>query len=702
MNSIAALILGFRDGFERDQSRALRLLFAGMAVVWVALLGALIAFSVPVFQREWPDIFIGQFSLLTTDVLRTISFDLMPVMLVALFFALGLWPYSSVWLTSRSVRAFARALLGAVDARDLAITPEISSGAASAQELQEDTDTRIALAHPMGELSASWWPIAQFIGVLYLVTGIFLVAPEIGQPQNRGIYSGFLVWSFAIPYWSLGVYAFIAGVILRRFNHIAQAGYIATVDSAGLTLRRERGQPHARRIQWGEARGFARIDYTDQSEQLCHVYILSADNERFIWYEPGDRPDVSEDARRLVALIERHTHLPLLDLSRAINTAYGATYGGQTLTTHGYAWSVAERALSVARASGDEALAHALLERLRPAGPLSWTPRGLPRLVIYWGLRKRGILERQNLLDLARALLPYYPYPATPDAPIPQAPLNPSRRFLAAARLTLLQVAALGLVIACFYPIGTNLATAILKPLYSQSLLAALPARVHAETPLYFASFTSPTPGWAIRAATKDDSRSARFTPQGYELALDQSVQSLQDNNNIEWNPSLQMPADGAIEVTVSVTPAVGGGSNSPAQVTPAGILFDGSADGARAHLFEVDSYGDWTLYRCHDLNDSGLGCSDFMSWSDGSSYSDGPLASRPGGSTTFHLLLIRHGRTYLLYANGAFLAAYHDDTGPAAPSGAIGLYLDSQGNTAHFTDLAVYPLPTGIPFWTQ
>ena len=66
------------------------------------------------------------------------------------------------------------------------------------------------------------------------------------------------------------------------------------------------------------------------------------------------------------------------------------------------------------------------------------------------------------------------------------------------------------------------------------ALLAALPARVLAETPLYFAAFTTPTPGWATRAATKDDSRSARFTSQGYELALDQSQQALQDNNNIE------------------------------------------------------------------------------------------------------------------------------------------------------------------------
>ena len=162
------------------------------------------------------------------------------------------------------------------------------------------------------------------------------------------------------------------------------------------------------------------------------------------------------------------------------------------------------------------------------------------------------------------------------------------------------------------------------------------------------------------------------------------------------------MPTDGAISVTVTVSPAIGGGSGSANLVTTQAVLVEVSADGASALLFHVDGEGAWALTRCENLNTTDADCYKDLVWSNGSRFSDGPLAPRPSGSTTFHLLLIRQGRTYLLYANNTFLTAYRDDAGPAAPSGAIGLYLDAFGQTATFTNLAVYPVPEGMPFWAR
>jgi hypothetical protein len=195
--------------------------------------------------------------------------------------------------------------------------------------------------------------------------------------------------------------------------------------------------------------------------------------------------------------------------------------------------------------------------------------------------------------------------------------------------------------------------------------------------------------------------RTTQFTAQGYELSVRQAPETVQ--SNIEWNPLVQMPANGAIEVTIALSPPVSDGQGI-SQVTTAGVLLDGSPDGSRGVLFDVNSTGNWELRRCAKLDSPDLPCldSEFLATGGDFSFENGPRAPQPGGTTTFHLLLIRQGRTYFLYANGAFLAAYHDDTGPAAPTGMIGFYLDAFSRSARFTDLTVYPTPTGLPFWAR
>jgi hypothetical protein len=64
-------------------------------------------------------------------------------------------------------------------------------------------------------------------------------------------------------------------------------------------------------------------------------------------------------------------------------------------------------------------------------------------------------------------------------------------------------------------------------------------------------------------------------------------------------------------------------------------------------------------------------------------------------------LLVIRRGQMCLLYINGQFIQAIHDDTARIAPGGPVALFDDSEG-PVRFTNLAVYPAPTGLPFWAR
>ncbi|MDE3231254.1 MAG: hypothetical protein KGO05_15350, partial [Chloroflexota bacterium] len=273
-------------------------------------------------------------------------------------------------------------------------------------------------------------------------------------------------------------------------------------------MRRARGRPHARRIAWRDVRGFAQVIYYRRRAMPIHAYILDGESERFIWLAPPAPAEAEADsgaltwdqcdnARRLVALVERHTRLPLLDISDAVSGASGGP-SHSTLEL-----SLAERALSVARSSGDHNLARALLERLRPAGPFSRVPRGLARVMVWCSLLSVGSDARARLLVTTRALLPYYPYPERPDAPIPR-PLPPEARALTAIWLALRQAAMTALAIACLLPFLYGVTPAILNRFYAQPLEVAASRNVTSLPSLYFATLTSPTVGWPTHVATAD------------------------------------------------------------------------------------------------------------------------------------------------------------------------------------------------------
>lgn len=299
------------------------------------------------------------------------------------------------------------------------------------------------------------------------------------------------------------------------------------------------------------------------------------------------------------------------------------------------------------------------------------------------------------MLDLAHALLPYYPYPATPDTPV-RRPLAPALRLLAGFWFTLQWVALLAVVVGCLFPFTDNLVVAALNPLYSQPLLATLPARVHAERPLYFTALDTPAPGWQSRVASKTDPRSARFTPHGYELALPNAT-AQNTRINAVWNDAIRLPANGAIEVTVWVDGPTN--INDPhGGEADASLLLNPSSDGANGLEFWVSSVGYWGVSHCAQLDRAQANCDYPQMGQTGFS----ELAPNDGISPTYMLLRIHQGHTYLLFANGQFLASYHDETEQPAVSGAFGLFIDPGQTVARFTNLAVYPVPAGMPFWAR
>lgn len=89
MHNLIYLIQGFQDDLERGQARALQLLFLGLSIAWLTLV-SVFAFSVfPAYERNWPDLLTGQYSMVTSYVLSDIGLTLIPLLALAVAFLPG-------------------------------------------------------------------------------------------------------------------------------------------------------------------------------------------------------------------------------------------------------------------------------------------------------------------------------------------------------------------------------------------------------------------------------------------------------------------------------------------------------------------------------------------------------------------------------------------------------------------------------------
>jgi hypothetical protein len=203
-------------------------------------------------------------------------------------------------------------------------------------------------------------------------------------------------------------------------------------------------------------------------------------------------------------------------------------------------------------------------------------------------------------------------------------------------------------------------------------LYAALPDRIHAETPLFSDSLTADDGLWPVHPATADDAAYG-YANGEYEIS---------DG----WGHAMlnRTYSDVAVEVTARLD-STGPPSGRIDDLGQVGLVLRASSNPDSLVTFTIGEIGDWSLMRYRDwATDAGQG----------QVLAHGP---RPGLHTGFEhnrLLVLRRGSEYICYVNDQLVAAVHDD---AFTSGQVGLWLqqktvDDKTTVGYYSNFAVYP----------
>ncbi|HEX8995066.1 MAG TPA: hypothetical protein VF812_03445 [Ktedonobacterales bacterium] len=446
---LASLFRCFRDGIALERDRAQLRLLIVCSVVDVIVFVALLAFIAIVIWNEWPRLMVGDH-----ERMRTLSLLLLmtyQAIYAPLMLALGLLSASNTAGPSGAptpTRAFVWALAGAIDAGDPVIAPRASVGAdhdVSVDEPQAsglwDVETLDPLAYPMRSqvLPDVTYVLGALGGVLLVLLGlVVLTIGRFASPSQRDSFEvAFQVFTLhmslwlspiSTAVWSEGfVFLFTGGVCVfwallsQRSAQMARQGFSAQVSPEGITVRQQGPRVRERRLLWHDVRGFARIHYRDDMLRDHTVYLLRAVDQDVLWESPavnrylapedfGREEAMRASAARLVRYALRYVSAPLVDISAALETALigvaGPFYGAQV-------WNLTGRALYLARQAGDSATASHIWSRLHP------NKREPSTFSLYMGAGLHNVrlspTERERVLTLTKALLPYYP---APDAQI--------------------------------------------------------------------------------------------------------------------------------------------------------------------------------------------------------------------------------------------------------------------------------------------
>lgn len=595
-----------------------------------------------------------------------------------------------------SSRAFAMALLDAARRGDATIAPVITKWRQEASA----TDERSGVIEPIEQPLASMVmerrsAVELFIACAFVATlGIGLCALIIwgsatwDQPIWLKFASFFPVIAFSVP---LCTTLWRQGAIQWRLGPVEQSELAAVVDRQGVTLRSMAGDQTLTRIAWQDAQALARFSYRDHKFIQRTVYLLTSASDVALWSEHvawryATEPVIqraqarSEAAQRLVAIAQARTGLELRDLTTAITTIRPEEIGRRTVG----AWDFPAQAISQARVEGDEALAWSYWRLAHPGDEResradAWLHRHFP------GSKAIGATARARqiyLVEMARALLPYYTQLMADQVASSQQVTAEGQTLAKRLRQWIIKKEgwlAFGSLIAAFL---LPLAVWAVGPLYSTPTERTLLTQVAQTQPRYFAPLTSPATGWSVIAlpGTTPGAQLGQFTPHGYQLTLNDSVQAA-----VALAPDATLDDDGAVSVTVE-----------QGEYSGAGIaLFN--AQRTAGFVFEANDNGGWSIYRYHSYCALLWKCPTFES-----SYLDGaPPTGVSSSSMPVTLLLIRSGRTILLYLNEQFVGVYRNEENGWATFNQVGVILEN-GGQATFSDLRIYPVPAGMPFWAR
>jgi hypothetical protein len=352
------------------------------------------------------------------------------------FFELQLADFFAGWYSvgppagTKAAASFACAVMGAVEAREMRLAhaviviPGGANGADVAPSDRATVETLAPLGRPMRALALhdGVYLLGALGGVAAIGLGLGLAVVTLNSQSLRANPGQTAVWlaGFALPLTLtlVGIAVSLWTLTARRFARLERQPFTAAVDGEGVTFRQANASQRERRLRWSDARGFARILFTDEMGRVHEVFVLSAVDEYFLWEALYAVPSATvaeiqrEEAwrvaaHRLVEVVERRTGLPLLDPTETLFAALTTTAGASV----GNAWNVFDRAMFVARADGDTRLASEIAKRLYPGTLAAWSP------LMWFGARMRNLrrltaTQRAEALRVARTLLPYYPTPA--------------------------------------------------------------------------------------------------------------------------------------------------------------------------------------------------------------------------------------------------------------------------------------------------
>jgi hypothetical protein len=406
------LLRAFGDDISLRRARALRrmlVLFTVFKVSAFVVVGALVWLALGQIASGALD--LGGVSL-RQDVV-TAAFDALFILQIA-DFAAGtgaIGPLS--W--SRASRAFARTLTNIVAARDPQLAHELPILPASGGE---DALMIGPLSHPMRALALNdaVYVIAALAGVAVTALGIFMTIISLRVPpsfQPPITLANWLIW-LLLPFCLLilGVAGIIVALVTRRFARLERLPIMAQLGSGSVTFTRVGDDGSTQRLAWGDARGLARLAFTDELGRLHEVFALSGPHQDYLWEAlfmgqggTGTDDEASRAAaHHLTEEIVRRSGLPLLDLTATLATTMAASNTASSYPLAGFF----ARARRLAKRRGDAGLMRDIDQREARSGWL------LGRLAarLGGGVRRLSPPQQAETLRLAGELLPYYPTPA--------------------------------------------------------------------------------------------------------------------------------------------------------------------------------------------------------------------------------------------------------------------------------------------------
>lgn len=215
---------------------------------------------------------------------------------------------------------------------------------------------------------------------------------------------------------------------------------------------------------------------------------------------------------------------------------------------------------------------------------------------------------------------------------------------------------------------------------YQQHYLASLPARVHAETPLYTDALSYDDGQWPAAQLSTTSAAQATWVDSAYQLS------GAPGHGIHSWRAPFY--SNVAVEVTAEQLSAAPAGS-----ADGVGLTVRAGEDPLKMTIFLVNPTGHWGLY----------------SYDETSTYYGSYSHLLVGGfSPAIHeglgqenrLLVVAHGYLYLCYVNGVFVGSFFDNLHTTYSYGSAGVFVNDGAFTGAFKNFAIYPVQPPSSLW--